>query len=125
MDLKWEKPDGDGGAPITSYLIEFKDKFSTEWAPAKEVPVTDILQATVDGLKEGMAYEFRIRAVNKAGPGEPSEPTKPVIAKSRFGKIYIYILFKLAILCEGSLQGIIKILNSFEFVFNSETVYHW
>jgi len=45
----------------------------------------DITSGTIDGLKEGTQYEFRIRAVNKAGPGECSEPTKPIIAKSRFG----------------------------------------
>ena len=41
--------------------------------------------ATVDGLKEGTQYQFRIRAVNKAGPGEPSDTTNPVIAKARYG----------------------------------------
>lgn len=48
----------------------------------------DITSATIDGLKEGAQYEFRIRAINKAGPGEPSEATKPIIAKSRFGKYF-------------------------------------
>ena len=43
--------------------------------------------ATIDGLKEGVQYEFRIRALNKAGPGQPSEATKPIIAKSRFGNL--------------------------------------
>lgn len=87
-DLKWIKPDNDGGSPITGYVIEFKDKFGKEWQKAKEVPA-DCLASTVDGLKEGNQYEFRIRAVNKAGPGEPSDPTKPIIAKCRFVKPYI------------------------------------
>lgn len=51
----------------------------------KEI-VGDVTEATIDGLKEGTQYEFRIRAINKAGPGEPSDATKPIIAKSRFGK---------------------------------------
>lgn len=87
-DLKWDKPENDGGAPITGYVIEVKDKFATDWTTAKEVPA-DCLAATVDGLKEGNQYEFRIRAINKAGPGEPSETTKPIIAKCRFVKPFI------------------------------------
>ncbi len=51
---------------------------------ANEFP-GDATSGTVTGLKEGTQYEFRIKAINKAGPGEPSEATKPIIAKSRFG----------------------------------------
>lgn len=47
----------------------------------------DVTSATIPNLKENTQYEFRIRAVNKAGPGEPSDSTKPIIAKSRFGNI--------------------------------------
>jgi hypothetical protein len=94
-DLKWTKPDSDGGAPITGYVIEFKEKFAKDWAPGKEVG--DCLGATIDGLKEGCQYEFRVRAINKAGPGEPSDSTKPIIAKERFGKNsttpHLYVIF--------------------------------
>lgn len=31
VDLKWDKPKNDGGAPITGYVIEKKEKFSTTW----------------------------------------------------------------------------------------------
>ncbi len=51
---------------------------------ANEFP-GDATSGTVTGLKEGTQYEFRIKAINKAGPGEPSDATKPIIAKSRFG----------------------------------------
>lgn len=87
-DLKWTKPENDGGAAITGYIIEYKEKFGKEWVKGKEIE-GDVTEATIDGLKEGSQYEFRIRAVNKAGPGEPSDATKPIIAKCRFVKPYI------------------------------------
>ena len=37
VQLKWEKPEKDGGRPILHYVVEMKDKFS-DWA---EVSVTD------------------------------------------------------------------------------------
>jgi len=87
-DLKWTKPENDGGSPITGYVIEYKEKFGKDWVTAKELS-GDATAAHVDGLQEGTQYEFRIRAVNKAGPGEPSDATKPIICKSRFVKPYI------------------------------------
>ncbi|MEQ2293582.1 hypothetical protein AMECASPLE_035023 [Ameca splendens] len=33
----------------------------------------------VYGLKEGALYQFRVRAVNKAGAGHPSKATEPVL----------------------------------------------
>lgn len=45
-------------------------------------------KCTVDGLLEDTEYEFRVIAVNKAGPGHPSMPSNSVVAKdpvSEFG----------------------------------------
>ncbi|CDW52538.1 protein unc g; protein unc f; protein unc d; prot ein unc b; protein unc a [Trichuris trichiura] len=81
MDLKWEPPKENGGAPIEKYLVEVKSRLD-DWKPAVEVP-GDSLAATVDGLTPGQSYQFRIRAVNKAGPGQPSDETAPMVAKPR------------------------------------------
>jgi hypothetical protein len=40
-----------------------------------EVPDTE---CTVKGLVEGRPYEFRVAAVNEAGPGEYAETQKPI-----------------------------------------------
>lgn len=85
VDLKWEPPKSTGGAPITGYVIEMKEKPSPNW---QEATVTDSPQpkGRVTGLKKGSVYQFRVRAVNKAGQSEPSDPTKPHVAKARHRK---------------------------------------
>lgn len=87
-DLRWTKPDKDGGAPVTEYEIEVKDKSSKDWVKKKRVPASET-STTIDGLKEGQEYEFRVRAINKAGPGEPSNATQPIVAKCRRVKPFI------------------------------------
>lgn len=86
VDLKWDKPKSDGGAPITKYIIEKKLKTSPEWEKALEVP-GDKLQTDVADLKERQEYQFRVIAVNKAGPSEPSDGTKMHLVKHRRRKI--------------------------------------
>jgi len=63
------------------------------WEKAAEIPGNQT-KGTAPGLTEGEEYEFRIIAVNKGGPGEPSEPSRPVIAKPRFRKKYFIIYFQ-------------------------------
>jgi hypothetical protein len=41
---------------------------------------------SVTGLKQGAIYEFRVIAVNEAGPSDPSDPSLPQKAVARFLK---------------------------------------
>jgi predicted phage tail protein len=81
VDLQWTPPESDGGSPITSYIVEKKDKYG-QWEKAVEVPA-DQCKATVPDLIENQTYEFRVRAINAAGPGEASDATLPITAKPR------------------------------------------
>lgn len=51
-----------------------------------------ITKGRAEDLEEGVEYEFRIRAVNKAGQSEPSPPSQSIIPKSRKRMHFNYIL---------------------------------
>lgn len=87
VDLRWTPPVNDGGSPITGYVIEKREKGSPRWTKAAEVGPQDT-KATADNLDEGVEYEFRVRAVNAAGPGEPSDASKSVVTKPRKRKLF-------------------------------------
>lgn len=84
VKLKFKPPRNDGGAPVTHYIIEAKDKAfpSAGW---KEVAVTDSPkpEAEVDGLREGQTLQFRVRAVNDAGPGEAGEASEAHLVRPK------------------------------------------
>lgn len=46
-------------------------------------------KGVVKNLAEGMEYQFRVTAVNKAGQGEPSDSSKKIVAKARFCKFLL------------------------------------
>lgn len=89
-EMTFTKPPSDGGAEITEYVIEMKEKNMGQWVHGKTLKAKDItdlgnsLKVKQDGLIEGCEYQFRIRAVNKGGPSKPSPPSVPMIAKTRF-----------------------------------------
>lgn len=91
MTLKWKKPESDGGRPITHYLVEMKDKFSLDWTEVTKTP-DGTPEIKVEGLKEKMVYQFRVKAVNKAGPGTPSKPTDAHTCKHRNRKYNLKII---------------------------------
>ncbi len=85
MTLTWTPPDSDNGSPITGYIVEKRDRMSTRWTKVTRETVTE-LTYTVTGLNEGNEYDFRVSAENKAGVGEPSQPSKSTIAKPPYDK---------------------------------------
>uniref|UniRef100_A0A7M4FIS6 Immunoglobulin superfamily member 22 n=1 Tax=Crocodylus porosus TaxID=8502 RepID=A0A7M4FIS6_CROPO len=70
ITITWNPPATDGGSPVQGYIVERRKKGSNLWVPV-----------TKDPVKEDTEYEFRVTAVNRAGPGQPSMPSSSVIAK--------------------------------------------
>ena len=87
IGLHWSQPESDGGSPITSYIIEKRDKPTARWMRATKETVTKT-DFTVTDLFEGKTYEFRVAATNKAGTGPFSEPSEPTTCKPPYGKLF-------------------------------------
>ena len=84
VDLRWNTPERDGGAEITSYRIEVRNRDRRGWNVAGNSTESDAV--VNENIEVGNEYEFRIVAVNKAGESEPSKTSQSVLAKSRFVK---------------------------------------
>lgn len=75
--VSWERPQWDGGSPITSYVVELRDRTSVKWSPV-HVTKADELSAIINDVIENKEYIFRVRAENRAGVGKPSAASPPV-----------------------------------------------
>ncbi len=67
-ELKWTPPTDNGGAPIINYVLEYRAEGQFKWIRASHDTIPDPTY-TVRKLKEGIMYEFRVAAENKAGMG--------------------------------------------------------
>ena len=71
VELEWTPPVRDGGSKITGYIVEKKQAGTDYWV--KTSPYNHFEpECRVDDLIENCVYEFRVKAVNKAGESEPS-----------------------------------------------------
>lgn len=82
--LEWQPPENDGGAPIESYIVERRDKSEKDWHEVGTVPGStegkepkSVFSLLDDKVVEGKEYYYRVRAVNKAGPGDPCDHGRP------------------------------------------------
>ena len=94
VKLSWSPPSEDGGSPITSYNIEYRDARRTSWTKAGSVD-KDTTVWTQDKLLEDNEYVFRVIAVNAKGESEPLESKDIVKPKQPIGKARIFLLVDL------------------------------
>jgi hypothetical protein len=77
VSLSWAAPAGDGGSPVTDYLVRVSSDGGAAWSLVDDGAGT-AAGTTVTGLANGTAYRFTVDAVNAAGTGTPSAVAGPV-----------------------------------------------
>ncbi|XP_058567903.1 protein sidekick-1 isoform X3 [Neofelis nebulosa] len=82
LTLQWTEGSA-GRTPTTGYVIEAKPSDEGLWDMfAKDIPRSATsYTVSLDKLRQGVTYEFRVVAVNQAGYGEPSSPSTAVSAQ--------------------------------------------
>ena len=85
ISVVWEKPNYDGGSPITGYIIEKREGVSPKWSKAILNNITDT-RVTVTGLTQDETYEFRVMAKNAVGSvSNPSMTAGPATCMDTYG----------------------------------------
>ncbi len=77
VTLSWSAPSSNGGAPITDYVVQFRQVGTASWTTVTD-GVRTTTGAVVTGLDNGKRYEFRVAAVNARGTGATSAASAPV-----------------------------------------------
>jgi titin len=72
VTLNWTAPVLSGGTPITGYLVELSTDGGLTWSTAIANTGSAATTANVTSLTNGQVYAFRVRAINAAGSGAPS-----------------------------------------------------
>uniref|UniRef100_A0A8C2RZL3 Sidekick cell adhesion molecule 1 n=1 Tax=Capra hircus TaxID=9925 RepID=A0A8C2RZL3_CAPHI len=83
LTLQWTEGRA-GRTPTTGYIIEARPSDEGLWDMfAKDIPRgATSYTVSLDQLRQGVTYEFRVVAVNQAGYGEPSSPSAAVSGRS-------------------------------------------
>uniref|UniRef100_A0A4W3JPS9 Myomesin-1 n=1 Tax=Callorhinchus milii TaxID=7868 RepID=A0A4W3JPS9_CALMI len=84
--LLWKPPVYVGRSEVTGYYADIRkaDADEEDWRSVNE-KATANKYIKVTGLEHGMNYIFRLRAMNTAGVGKPSDSTEPITAETRPG----------------------------------------
>ncbi|MEI7992716.1 MAG: fibronectin type III domain-containing protein, partial [Actinomycetota bacterium] len=71
--LTWGTPLSDGGGELSGYRVLWSTD-GTNWTLAATTTDPSNRAYTVTGLTNGLAYRFRVSAINAAGAGSLSVP---------------------------------------------------
>uniref|UniRef100_G3TDM5 Myomesin-1 n=1 Tax=Loxodonta africana TaxID=9785 RepID=G3TDM5_LOXAF len=84
--LHWKPPVYSGRTPVTGYFVDLKEANARDdkWRGLNKAAIKNNY-LRVQGLQEGVSYVFRVRAMNQAGVGKPSDLAGPVVAETRPG----------------------------------------
>ncbi|XP_076740727.1 myomesin-2 isoform X7 [Maylandia zebra] len=77
ITVAWKSPKHCGGSKVNAYYIDKRDADTLVWKEVNLNAVTERM-CTVENLKEGTFYEFRVTAGNMAGVGLPSAASVPM-----------------------------------------------
>lgn len=94
MTVVWAPPENDGGKSITGYILERKEKRAVRWVPCNKSPISE-RRMKVSNLIPNHEYQFRVKAENEVGLGEPSKPCRPIAAKDPIGEIAASVFSRL------------------------------
>ncbi|XP_076014028.1 myomesin-1 [Genypterus blacodes] len=92
LTLLWKPPVYQGRDPVNGFYIDIKEAGAEEEAwRGINTKATEGTHIKIKNLKEGEAYVFRVRAQNKAGVGNGSDITEPVLAVTKPGTTEIVV----------------------------------
>ena len=89
--LEWKAPEKDGGAPITDYVIERREKTYGPWRSEATIKAPTLTHG-VKRLIEGTDYYFRVCAENAEGKG-PWTEIEDAVKPSKEKSMYMYLSF--------------------------------
>lgn len=93
ITLAWQKPNYDGGSPLTGYIIEKREGANARWSKANLTNIMDT-RFCVTGLTQDESYEFRVMAKNAVGSvSNPSMTAGPATCVDTYGASHDHMSF--------------------------------